>query len=110
MRKLLIGLIATCLLVTQANADSGSQKRDNCKAMAGLANAVMTARQEGVSVVELLEVTKTDNDLANEYTRVLIEVAYNSPRFNTEYYKLKEITEYEAAAYLSCINDFQSLN
>lgn len=110
MRKLIAGVLAICLLATQANADSREQKYSNCTAMASFAKAAMSARQEGVSIIDLLEATESEDELANEFIRVIIEVAYNSPRFSSDYYKQKEITEYETATYLSCMSDFQKLN
>ena len=109
MRTFLIGFMLACLLVTQANAESRSEKYSRCVAMASFAKAAMSARQEGVSIIDLIKVTETDDALANEYIRVIIEVAYDSPRYNSEYYKQKKITEYEAAAYLSCMNELQWL-
>lgn len=84
MKKLLIALTITATLPISVQANDASDAMKICKPIHSLAQTIMERRQEGASMVEMLEIANTsDNESANTFAILLVEGAYSSPRYHT---------------------------
>ena len=102
----IIPALFIAMLCTTANADVSIE--DYCFEAMKLSEAVMTARQYGVSIESALSVResafKKSKDKGSRliHTEMILE-AYDSPMYTTEKYKQSEIKEFAAENYLACI-------
>lgn len=103
MPKIIAAFILSLFCVS-ANADIEKY----CYEAMKLSEAVMSARQYGVSIEDALSV-RTDNpsDSAAQsarfvHTEIILE-AYDKPMYTTETYKQMEIKEFAAENYVECI-------
>ena len=98
MKKLLlIPLLMTLPFVAHAN------ETDRCAAISSLAEGVMTARQNNVDIVQVIEIVSS-NPITAELGIVLAKEAYAKPRFNTERIQKETIREFKNDVYLQCLN------
>lgn len=100
----IIAAFILSLFCVSANADI----EEYCFNAMKLSEAVMTARQYGVSIEDALSV-RADNpsDSAAQsarfvHTEIILE-AYDKPMYSTEKYKQSEIKEFAAENYVECI-------
>lgn len=75
-----------------------------CSGQAELAEAVMKARQNGMSIVKSMKFADSveDTGLRNAI-KAIIEMAYSEQRYNSDEYKQKVITEFQNKIYLLCL-------
>jgi len=69
-----------------------------CDELSGLAETVMTVRQNGLQIRKAMAVMDK-----NQMTIKMVTLAYERPMFSTESYKQKSITEYGNLWYLACL-------
>lgn len=75
-----------------------------CKSTAGAANAIMSSRQKGVAMTEMMDkVVGTAEPAIKDIIKAFVIDAYNKPRFDTPEYQQKSILDFENYAYLTCI-------
>lgn len=75
-----------------------------CKSTAGGAKSIMTSRQRGVSMVDMMDKVVGPADPAiKEIIKAFVIDAYNKPRYDTPEVQQKEILDFENAAYLTCV-------
>lgn len=103
MPKLIVAFIASLFCVS-ANADI----EEYCFNAMKLSEAVMTARQYGASIEDVLSArVDASGDSAAQSVRLvhteMILEAYDKPIYSTEKYKQSEIKEFAAENYLACI-------
>jgi hypothetical protein len=105
MLKIVAALILSLFCVSvNANVDI----EEYCFEAMKLSEAVMSARQYGVSIEDALSVRgSASGDSAVQSARIIhteiILEAYDSPMYSTEKYKQSEIKEFAAESYLECI-------
>ena len=102
MKKLVITLILV-LIATPAIAEERTWQ-ESCQTTANLAEIVMTRRQEGVSIVEMVTIVK-DMPIGSkerELTESILINAYGQPKFSTEEYIEEAITDFKNEVYLEC--------
>lgn len=87
---------------------SAETKDETCKAIDLFAMTVMTNRQNGVpmssmySVVAKIEAPESVKNLM----KIIIDEAYKQPRFETEEYQNKAITDFRDTMFLSCQQNY----
>jgi len=97
-----------CLLLTFCGIASAETKDETCKAVDEFALSVMTNRQNGVpmssmySVVAKIEAPEPVKNLM----KIIIDEAYKLPRFETEEYQNKAITDIRNTMFLSCQQNY----
>lgn len=94
MKNIFTALVLTAVAIT-ANAGSSIQY---CAGIADAAHMTMQARQSGVDMGRLLELTDNDSLL----TEMVIQ-AYESPKFSTESYKTESAQEFKNTYYVACL-------
>ena len=71
-----------------------------CTAIGEAAETVMTTRQNGVPLSQVLEAA-TQPDMPS-FAPTMVLQAYDKPLFNTEQYRLKAISEYKEVWEMAC--------
>lgn len=113
MKKLFTVTALTLALISTAHADTG--QRGFCSIVSEIAEVVMTSRQAGVPLREMMEMLKGVNAeiLKTEGTKeglelieVLIIDAYKKPLQPTVIHKKLAIQEFENEHYLRCHDIF----
>lgn len=98
MKKILV-------FVTMALAGCAPAKAEDheefCESYANLAESIMTSRQLGMSLSDLLAVT---SDELSGLTRPLILAAYKRSRFSTESYRAEIIADFRNEAHVTCLS------
>lgn len=95
MRIILAAAVLATLSVRPALA------RSDCDAWSNLAKEIMTSRQAGVPITDVIALFKKLDGYTADKERLIFQ-AYDAPRFQTEEHKQREITEFQNAAYLAC--------
>ena len=75
-----------------------------CKSSAKTAKAIMTKRQAGVPMSEMMDkvVATADNNI-KEMLRTLVVSAYSEHAYGSEDVQSKTITEFENRTYVNCL-------
>lgn len=100
----IIAALSIAMLCSTANANI----EEYCFNAMKLSEAVMSARQYGVSIEDVLSarVDGSGDSAAQSvrlvHTEIILE-AYDKPMYSTEKYKQSEIKEFAAENYLACI-------
>ena len=98
--KALTALTIYFLVVSASHAENNWHTI--CKSHTEFAERVMTFRQEGVSIAEMIELSKDEGNDVREYVESLILTAYEQPRYSTERIKQETIENFRDEAYLAC--------
>ena len=93
-------LLAT-LIATTATADEATEWPSYCTNLANVASTVMSARQNGVSLVDVLGTGEIKGN-----AKQIVITAYRRPAFGSESMKQKQVTAYRDEVYLSCYDAF----
>lgn len=80
---------------------SGAAMASACEGRAELAKQVMSSRQAGVPITDVINLAKESNAYTKA-TQELILRAYERPRFQTDEHQQREITEFQNEAYVAC--------
>ena len=89
-------LLLAALLTTTATADN------LCTKIGELAKTVQGNRQAGVPAAKMIEIAENYGEQAKILELIVID-AYKSPRFDTDRYQQKEITEFHNKWLLGCL-------
>lgn len=78
---------------------------DFCEQAGDLAQLVMTKRQNGAAMQDVMKViAPEEKDSPNgKFTKAVIIAAYERPRYNGEEMKKSSITDFQNSFYLECI-------
>lgn len=98
MKKFLTVVLVALMAVT-AQAEAKTIDAETCEAVSTLAEAVMQARQYGVSAAEMVESARND-----ELIIELIIDAHREPAYGSELYRKQAVTEFGAKYYLVCLS------
>jgi hypothetical protein len=76
-----------------------------CDTLAALAEATMTARQNGASMSDMMRTAMSDQDAPQELVKMmqaLVVMAFNQPRYSTAAVKGDTIKDFKNEAYALC--------
>ena len=102
MKKLI--LAATLTISTASNAKV-SNVEEYCSSMYDLAETIMDARQNGMTMKkskEIIVTTVSDDKNLVEIAKSLVNWAYSKPMYNSEEFKQNETNKFAEEAYYSC--------
>lgn len=83
-----------------------NQKEATCKTLEKLAEAVMTARQEGAPMSEIYMKDYGSAD-RNKIMKSLIKEAYKTPRFNSQQSKKSSVDDFKNEKFSHCIENLK---
>lgn len=103
MKKLLFLLMM--LSISSAAHSAEAEKEGACDAVDYLSGQIMTGRQDGVSMRDMMsEITKEiKNTSVTEHAKRLVIEAYSSRRMSSKKGKAEAIVEFRNKHYLACI-------
>ncbi|UKL14742.1 hypothetical protein C121_9 [Stenotrophomonas phage C121] len=90
-------IIFAVLALFSFNAAAGITKQDMCESDEALARSIMSARQNGVPIAEVMKIIKDDK------WQQYVLLAYEESMFVSEEFKNRAINEYANAAYMVCM-------
>lgn len=92
-------LISTLAFAAPTLAQTAAE---TCPVIGELAESIMEARQSGVSVSDMMAVAD-----GNEFFEGLVLTAFESPRYTTEEYRLREAQDFRNAVEAMCYSAFR---
>lgn len=96
--------IGTALVAATAMPAWSAERDDMCRALSNMAEMVMTGRQQGMSVSEMLNSGHTDEGpFAAVYQETVI-AAYRRPRYATASVQQREVESFRDDAYVACLD------
>ena len=95
--KTIFAAVAVSLMMSPAVAATAE---DNCATVGGFATTAMSARQNGVPLSTVLEITS-----GSPLARTIVLEAYSGPKFNSEKNKTDSITEFGNMIMLTCLKE-----
>lgn len=95
--------LAAFVLVAALYASNVKESEDDefCESMSNLAETVMSARQKGVSLVDMLKTTDNDG------IKSIIKHAFTYPRMMTEKNRMDYIIRFRDEIALSCYKELE---
>lgn len=96
--KILTTALAAITLSACAPANAEVTKYDVCGAYGGLSETVMTARQEGMSMRDVIE-----HAMGDEFSIAIVQAAYEVPGYSTAEFQQKAILEFSNRIYAECL-------
>lgn len=90
-----------CIFFIAMPAHAEDDWRAMCNSVASIAETIMKARQDGVSMAKMMEIPEPEG--SNGLGEGLIIAAYESPRYSTEEMQTRSIEEFRDKAYLQCV-------
>lgn len=98
-------LAATALLVSCQPAVA--MDSETCAAISQAAGSVMLARQQGMPIIEALEIANGSEDaLSREIGIAMVEDAYASPAYGTDEYQQRAANEFATTVYTLCRSEW----
>ena len=102
MKKIIT--IAALLFSVSAFADKKEGGTDLCKTFSSIAVQIMTARQQGVPMVDVLEIAAQGKSKEfNTLAKKLVVSAYEQPRFMTQQNVQRSIDKFRDQVTLDCV-------
>lgn len=98
---LMAGLAFINPSTAMAEEEGESAWQETCNSIGGVAELIMTRRQAGASMSQLM--SHTDADFLHE---IIID-AYKQPRYSTERMQRRVIAEFQDKWYLGCVMQFR---
>ena len=106
MKKAILILILLATPATLAAAAAEETIHERCTALSQLAEQTMRNRQDGVSIVKMME-TSQDETPVGRLARAIILDAYKRPKFRTKSYQVEAATSFSNDVYLECIEELK---
>lgn len=97
MKKLLPTI---ALLMTLAPTAYAEDSKTMCKQVSAVAEQIMKARQNGVDMSKLFELTED-----NEAAQGMIILAYEQPQYSSDKYQQREVQKFKNGFYLACVKN-----
>lgn len=98
--KVIIKALAISVAITSPVM---AASEETCRTAKEIAESVMSARQSGVDIVQMMDIAnKTEGPLGNLTKKMTID-AYSFPQFSTDEYRKKGIAEFGTRHYINCI-------
>lgn len=95
MRLVLIALTVCASMGAQAENDESG---DVCADWSSLAENIMRSRQAGVSMAEMMKLTK-----GTKPAQRMVIAAYEERRYHTEEIQQRKVEDFRDEAYLACV-------
>jgi hypothetical protein len=97
-------MLSVAMALLAALSTTASAELTECKSHSYLAGEVMTSRQSGQQMATVIDIVKAEagNSRAVQIAQLIVVDAYESPRFSTEKYKARAISEFKNKWYLWC--------
>lgn len=97
--------LASCGLAILMLSGAAKAEEDSCAPVAMLAESVMSGRQHGVAMRDMVDlINKGDGGSSfKEAAKSMIILAYETPIFSSEEYQKKSISEFQNQFYLACM-------
>ena len=90
--------------VVKENKYSEEEWMSICKSAAGAAKAIMTNRQRGVVMTEMMDkVVRPAEPAIKDIVKAFVIDAYSRPRYDTPENQQKSVLDFENSAYLTCV-------
>lgn len=91
--------LACIALVTSVSAQESKHElvMEACKHLEAGAKSIMTGRQAGFAMSEMMDRTKAYPDFQN-----MVVEAYQRPRFSTEAMQARSVEDFQSEMYLEC--------
>jgi len=106
MKKITLAL-AAFVLSTSAAANSADDIKF-CTEISTLSTTIMTDRQSGKSLAEMLSLAhKPEFNGMQELLMLIVQSAYKAPRFSTDKVKKETITEFANTMMLQCLTELK---
>lgn len=104
MNRVVLIAIALVFSSTAIAAEQSDKKRSVvCNSVYGLAGSIMTARQHGASMPDLMKIA-IDND--SKMSEEIVKEAFSISRFSTKSIQEEAISDFSNRWYLMCFNKF----
>ena len=94
--------LTLAILMALSTTATALAKPASCEQIAELAKSIMTARQKGVSMVEMMGVGE-DGSL----TEVIVVDAYEEGRYRVEANQQRRIADFRDKWYMACYKEFK---
>lgn len=93
--------LSVLTLIALIGTAAAEEKQDVCVQMDSLAKNIMEARQAGVELSRMIELSKKNN--VYEAVKPLLIAAYDYPVFTGEQYQKKAVLNFKNDVYLQCL-------
>ena len=103
---IMVLLCVVLSMVSIANAGGSKDAAEKAEIISDIAKTIMSARQAGVPMSKLMKLNHNEKASYAEISDILDEItidAYEVPRFSTEEYKQKAITDFQNKWYLRVV-------
>jgi hypothetical protein len=87
----------TLAILMALSTTAASEEQASCEQIAGIAKSIMTAHQSGVSIVDMMAITK-----GNKLLQTITIEAYEGARYSTSTFKESEIAKFRDRWYMWC--------
>lgn len=95
--------IWTLVTLSMASPAGASKLEDSCNTAALIAEKVMTVRQNGASLSEVLSIFEGDTP-TDRGGRAMAKEAFSLPRYTTEKHQTLTVQEFRTRWHLKCLN------
>ncbi|MDQ2066367.1 hypothetical protein Q9295_08280 [Xinfangfangia sp. CPCC 101601] len=92
------GLVAALM----GSAPTAVLASDHCVTLSQLAAKIMEGRQNGVTLIDMMQLLKSDDEFANELMQTMVLTAYDLPGFSTDSMKKQAVTDFANNVALMC--------
>lgn len=95
--------ILTTILLCAAATSNAATREEVCPEIANLAMTIMTARQLGIPMENLMQAADQDvEQVYEDLAKAMIMEAYSAPRYSSEEFQQQAITEFGNAVSVAC--------
>lgn len=99
MKIIIKALVLSVVVISPAMAAS----EETCRTAKEIAESVMSARQSGVDIVNMMDIANKTGGKLGALTKKMAIDAYSFPQFSTEEYRKKGVAEFGTRHYINCI-------
>lgn len=108
MKKLLLPCLSLAFLFNSNVCQAQSAKAlAFCKDFERAAEKIMTARQDGMAMSEMMEAASEMEEAYSDIAKTMVVEAYSKPLYRTEDFKRRAISEFANDSYLVCIKELR---
>ena len=95
-------LISVVLSLSLSFAAVPAMAEDTCELLSDLAKTIMTKRQDGASMTDMMAIVGDQDSAASKVTKAMIIGAYEVPAYSTDKVKQNAITDFSNQVALEC--------
>ena len=101
----LVAPILAATMTLSATVSAEVSDYDRCKVVSSFAEAIMSARQSGVTYSKLYEITVDSKDGTAPLARLMIKGAFETSKYSTKEYQDQKSKEFGNLFFNLCINE-----